>query len=190
MESTAPQPDDARADDAKTDATPPDAKAGDGRSKWYQFRLSNLIIIVIAINIGVFVYLPMRAKMEDMSEQLDGSGLAIKGGQTTFWMVQRQTIEVPGSRGRAQLIIGDISKGRVPLTMSDTQGLPLLTYQSVYVGQVLIFDYLGKHYHLKLMRLDDRVLHDDRAQFEIKELPPPPPPAPAPAPGGACSGDS
>lgn len=39
-------------------------------------------------------------------------------------------------------------------------------------GEAVVFTFLGKRYHLKLLVFENHLFHDDRAQFEIKELGP------------------
>jgi hypothetical protein len=79
---------------------------------------------------------------------------------------QRTTSAVPGSDGKLLLTIDDITDGQVMVTLA-TDGKPVLTTRSLKPDEFVDFTFESVDYELKLRRLDNALVGEDSATFEI-----------------------
>ena len=72
---------------------------------------------------------------------------------------------VPGSSGRFQVHLGDITGGQVEVTLSRDDGGGVLPPTSVREGDSIRFAYEGHAYRLRMLRLVNLLIGDDYAEL-------------------------
>jgi len=95
--------------------------------------------------------------------------LDFSGGNARVTVLQRQTASVPGSSGRLQVHLADITRGQVEVTLSRADGGGVLPTQSVREGDTVRFVYEGHAYRFRMVRLRNRLIGDDEAELEFSE---------------------
>ncbi|MHC4549632.1 MAG: DUF5329 family protein [Planctomycetota bacterium] len=100
------------------------------------------------------------------------AALVLPGGWARVEVAQRSVVAVPGSGGRLQVHLGDITRGQVQLTLSRADGTTPIGTTSVKEGDVLPFS-LERRYALTVVRLENRLLGEDFAILEFREAGPP-----------------
>jgi hypothetical protein len=80
---------------------------------------------------------------------------------------QRSTTTVPGSDGKLQLSIDDITGGQVMATLVDSGGLPLAGPISLQPGKPIVFRIAGQRHQLALNELNNALVGEDFATFVI-----------------------
>lgn len=84
-----------------------------------------------------------------------------------FTMRQRSTTPVPGSDDRLLITIGDITGGQVTVSAATAGGDTLLPERSMLPHTTARLDFAGEPLRLRLQRLDNALVGDDFATFEI-----------------------
>jgi hypothetical protein len=83
-----------------------------------------------------------------------------------FLVKQRTTSAVPGSDGKLLLTIDDITDGQVMVTLA-TDGKPVQPTRSLKPDEFVDFTLESVDYELKLRQLDNALVGEDSATFEI-----------------------
>ncbi len=97
------------------------------------------------------------------SPKLDVLPIAIR-------VAQRTTTPIPGSKGALVLTIDDITRGQVMTSLAKEDGAPLLGATSMKAGQSTSFALGSDQYRLTLAKLDNALIGQDYASFEIDLL--------------------
>lgn len=74
---------------------------------------------------------------------------------------------VPGSDGKLQLTIDDITRGQVIATLVDREGLPLAGPISLQPDKPMDFQFAGQPHQLALNELNNALIGEDFATFVI-----------------------
>ena len=82
-------------------------------------------------------------------------------------VVQRGAQDIPGLQGQAQVRIDDITNGQVLLTLADGKGGPLVAPTPVRESDVMPFKIGGQEFFLHVRKLENELLGDDYAVFDI-----------------------
>jgi len=80
---------------------------------------------------------------------------------------QRRTLPLPGSDGAVLLTLDDITRGQVMTGISALDGPVIVGTRSLREGDVVRFTTGGTEYSLKLVKLTNLLIGDDRATFRI-----------------------
>jgi hypothetical protein len=80
---------------------------------------------------------------------------------------QRTTSIVPGSDGKLLLTIDDITDGQVMVTLATDHGTMVLPTRSLKPDESVDFKFGSVDYELKLRQLDNALVGEDSATFEI-----------------------
>ncbi len=111
----------------------------------------------------------VRTPAPRAADQPSARPLDLREGHNRVTVIQRQTASVPGSSGRLQVHLGDITRGQVEVTLSRADGGGVLPTQSVREGDTVRFAYEGHAYRFRMVRLKNRLLGDDEAELEFSE---------------------
>jgi hypothetical protein len=84
-------------------------------------------------------------------------------------VVQRRTADVPGSGGRLQVHLGDITRGQVELTVNRTDGGGVLPPQSAAQGDRVGFRFEGRTCRVTVVELTNVLVGDDYAVLDFEE---------------------
>jgi hypothetical protein len=84
-----------------------------------------------------------------------------------FSMKQRASAHVPGSRGRIEVLLGDITRGQVRLGVRTVEGALLANPRSVAAGDEVTFEIGGEGYSIRVERLVNLLIGDDRADLRV-----------------------
>ncbi len=82
---------------------------------------------------------------------------------------QRSSKILPGSDKQIYLHIGDVTRGRVVVSIFTTRGQMLLDYVSIRPGEVASFRVNGESAHIKLLELKNAIIGQDFAEFELSK---------------------
>ena len=93
--------------------------------------------------------------------------LRLPEGGAEVAVIQRRTAELPGSNGFLVLRLGDISAGRVPVTLYGRDGRTLHEQRFMAEGDTLGFDVGDDRYSLALTKLVNLLVGDDHAEFRV-----------------------
>ncbi|MHC4745481.1 MAG: DUF5329 family protein [Planctomycetota bacterium] len=85
----------------------------------------------------------------------------------TFTVIQRRSLYLPGFDKKVRMKIGDITAGQVIITISGQDGAAIVTRRSVRSGDVVTFSVDKRKYKLKLRKLTNYLIGDDKALFEL-----------------------
>jgi len=85
----------------------------------------------------------------------------------TFTITQRRTMHLPGFDRKVLMTIGDITAGQVMTTISAKNGQTIVATRSLRPKDVVTFSADGCLYRLKLKKLTNYLLGDDKAQFQL-----------------------
>lgn len=86
----------------------------------------------------------------------------------TFRIVQRRSLEVPGSQGYLTVHLGDISGNRVPLTLSGADGTAFIEQRLMTQGERAEFALGPRRYVVVVERLVNLLVGDDHAELRIE----------------------
>ncbi|UXI67919.1 DUF5329 domain-containing protein [Tahibacter amnicola] len=89
---------------------------------------------------------------------------------------QRTTSALPGSQGALLLSIDDITRGQVMASVMMRDGITIAGRRSIRPGDLMRFDHAGRHWEVRLVALQNALVGDDYAQFEVAvstRIPPP-----------------
>lgn len=95
--------------------------------------------------------------------------LDLPEGAGRLTLIQRRGKDLPGSKGFLRLRIGDITAGRVLVSVSSMTGERLVDQQPLRQGQELGFSLGERTYTLALKKLVNVLVGDDYAIFEVTE---------------------
>jgi len=95
----------------------------------------------------------------------------IPDGPVNIIIGQRETEEVPGSQAGLLITLGDITGGKVMLTMTDWRG-EVIPSQAVEQGDVILFDWKDQTHYLSVVRLKNYLMGDDFAELRVSFTPP------------------
>jgi hypothetical protein len=82
---------------------------------------------------------------------------------------QRSTTPIPGSGEAVRLTIDDITRGQVMASLASKEGLPIMSQTSLSQGQSVTFLVNDARYVLHVTELNNALIGDDFASFEITE---------------------
>lgn len=91
--------------------------------------------------------------------------LALEGDAARITVVQRNSAPVPGSSGRLQVHLGDITRGQVEVTLSRVDGGGVLPPTSAREGDSIRFTYEGHPYRLRMIHIANLLVGDDYAEL-------------------------
>ena len=95
--------------------------------------------------------------------------LKLEAGSVSLHVAQRTSTKVPGSGGRLQVHLGDITRGRVPLSLT-LDGAPVpLPGKFARAGDFLPFSIGGWHYRLRVVELRNKLIGEDTATITISQ---------------------
>jgi hypothetical protein len=80
---------------------------------------------------------------------------------------QRTTSAVPGSDGKLMLTVDDVTKGQVMVTLATDGGTTILSTRSLKSEESAEFEFESVDYQLTLRQLDNALVGEDSATFEI-----------------------
>ena len=103
-------------------------------------------------------------------EKVDDAPEAEEGKLETpseLHVMQRTSIELPGSSGEMMLSLGDITRGQVLTTLHSPGGTVLVDKRSMREGDSIPFEYHGDAYVLSLEHLDNQLIGVDTARFSL-----------------------
>lgn len=95
--------------------------------------------------------------------------LDLPDGRIEVTVKQRSATRVAGSGGRLILSVGDVTGGRVDTTLSAPPLARPVPTSSMAVGDAIAFRYGDGDFVLTLLRLDNALVGDDFATFEIAQ---------------------
>jgi len=101
------------------------------------------------------------------SEPPAAPSLDLESGPARLTVVQRHSADVPGSGGRLQIHLGDITRRQVEVTLSRADGGGVLPPTSMRQGETIRFAYERHAYRLRILRLENLLLGDDTAELEF-----------------------
>ena len=84
-----------------------------------------------------------------------------------FTVRQRTTSDVPGAKGEIRVTIDDITRGQVMVSVAGAEGEVLLAESSLTTGDSAEFELRGQTYVLLLKELNNALVGEDFATFEI-----------------------
>lgn len=84
-----------------------------------------------------------------------------------FYTFQRSTIPLPGSKGKINLTIDDITRGQVITNLAWVDGTPIVTARSLRQNDVVTFTANDHTYKIRLRMLANVLLGDDSAIFQL-----------------------
>ena len=84
-----------------------------------------------------------------------------------FQMRQRSTVALPGSNDRILITIGDITRGRVMMSLSWRDGNGIVPTRSMWENDRVVFVVDGHSYKIKLKQLMNVWIGEDTARFEL-----------------------
>jgi hypothetical protein len=125
------------------------------KTRWLRFSLAGLLFFV-------FCWAGLWAGIRFGADRL-----AISPDPLQLTVVQRSAQAIPGLRGLAQIQLQDITQGQVGLSIHDDSKRPILGPLSARAGDVLPFQVKGQEFYLHVLRLDNQLVGDDRAVFEV-----------------------
>ena len=116
---------------------------------------------------AIFLNLKLAAQTEENDVQVEDAQL-IKNGMT-MTVVQRETVTIASSDDEELAItIGDITGGRVSVSIIERkEGKTVLPFQYMRSGEIVSFHHNSVTYKLHLKRLQNFIVGDDKAYFQI-----------------------
>ena len=93
--------------------------------------------------------------------------LKLTGSANTLTLKQRSTSEVPGSDGKLQLTIDDVTDGQVITSLSGKDGAPILAPTSMKTGDARTFTFGTHKYQLTLVSMNNELIGVDSAEFRV-----------------------
>ena len=126
-----------------------------GPKRWLRFSLAGLLFAVLCWA-GLLV--GMRLSLERIALTPDPLQLTV---------VQRSTQAIPGLKGLAVVHLGDITRGQVALSIHDDAQRPIVTEMWLQQGDAIPFHVNGQTFYLHVRRLENHLIGDDRAVFEL-----------------------
>jgi hypothetical protein len=104
---------------------------------------------------------------KDQPHQPVEAPLKLSGSATSLTAKQRSTSEVPGSDGKLQLTIDDITDGQLITSLSGEDGAAILAPASMKTGDARPFTLGTQKYHLTLVSMNNELIGEDSAEFRI-----------------------
>ncbi len=86
-----------------------------------------------------------------------------------FTVVQRYTVEIPGSSGYLKVHIGDVTGGQTRVTLRTAEGEVLVLDRSLRQGETVRFDLSGNEYELLLDKMVNFLIGDDYVEFVVRK---------------------
>ena len=102
----------------------------------------------------------------------DPAPAGLSGLPVELTVAQRSTTPVPGSEGRLELTLDDITAGQVAVSLATSDAETILPVRSMREGDATDFHYRGATLRLRLLRLHNLLLGQDSAEFRIEAAPP------------------
>lgn len=93
--------------------------------------------------------------------------IELPAGGVTMKVVQRTAAALPGSHDRVRVELGDITGGKVALSLARTDGSGVLAHRSVGQGDVVPFRLDGFGYRLVVARMENLLVGDDWVELRI-----------------------
>lgn len=101
-----------------------------------------------------------------------GPQLKLPSDPLQLTLPQRSTETIPGSDGRIQITVTDITEGQVLLSIETRDGKPILLRRSVREDDVISFEVGRKQYYLHVAELRNLLTGRDFVVLEISSQPP------------------
>ena len=120
-----------------------------------------------AITIVIFTVLVGAGCSESNSPHPASQKSPVHGLPAEFTVRQRSTTAAPGSDGRLLITIDDITRGQVIVSAATASGTDLLPARSMSPKTTAAFDFGGQSLRLRLQRLDNALIGEDFATFEL-----------------------
>lgn len=122
--------------------------------------------VVILAGVGLFAYTRLAPKI-DLPPASDEQPLELPDGKARLTAGQRSNTEVPGSAGRLRILLGEITRKQVELTLAHTDGRTLIAARSVQRGTRLPFRLGGQRYELVVVELSNKLAGVDFAVIDV-----------------------
>lgn len=108
------------------------------------------------------------ARTSDAPKQVAKPPLDLPAAGTSVRLVQRRSVELPGSAGAYTLAIDDITGGQTGLTIARKDGGSVLVSKSVRSGETVAFTIDAHAYEVVVEALDNQLVGDDAATLRVK----------------------
>lgn len=112
-------------------------------------------------------YATQRTSGGELGLRASPRKLTLPATGAAFTLVQRRSIEVPGTDGYLRVAIGDITDAQTLLTVAGADGRSFVASQSVRTGAAIEFDLGEERYVLVVKRLRNLLIGDDYADFAL-----------------------
>jgi hypothetical protein len=123
-----------------------------------------LLLEVAMLRAGAEAFYDLRGPADGVPAQPQ---LQLERDPVQLTVVQRYAEHIPGSRGSIIVAIGDVTGGQVLVEVVKCDGSTLAGRMSMKPGDVREFPVQGRDYYLTLTALQNYLIGDDFAVFEI-----------------------
>lgn len=120
------------------------------------------LLLVVGVAIGVGWWIRQRGGVPAPEAPLD-----LPKGGARIVLVQRHDADVPGSRGRFRVHVGDITKGQVELTLSRGDGTTLVAARSMKQGDAAEFPVGDGRYRVTVAEFRTVLVGDDEVALDF-----------------------
>ena len=128
-------------------------------------------LIALALGVAALIWFLPGRKTRDTAGRArpatEQPPIDLPGGMAVIRIAQRTSEVVPGSNGKVQVHIADITAGQAELTIYHKEGKVILGTTSMKEGDKTTFDVDGFGYVLSIPELKNRLVGDDYAVIEI-----------------------
>lgn len=126
------------------------------------------VVVVVLCACGGNSGKPAREDTATPRQSETAPPLDLPAGGAALRLVQRSTVELPGSKGVYHVGIDDITQGQVGLTIARKDGSAVLVSRSVRPNDAVPFTIDGHRYELVVEQLANALIGDDVALLRVR----------------------